>query len=1275
MRNLSKATLLIGAFLVFVVFTLKGSVLLVPSGTWAPTANLTEPPAGASAVLLADGHILITGGEGTSGALATAELFGADGSVSPAAAMNVARSKHISVVLQDGRVLVAGGTVAGGGISNAAEIYDPAANSWSSLAGGMTEARSGATAALLQDGRVLIAGGDNAGVPSSTIEIFDPAAGTFSFAGTLSSPRENHAMALLADGRVLIVGGFNGSVPLASTDIFDPAAGSVAPGPSLAAPRFGHSATTLLDGRVLVAGGNNGQTDLASAEIYDPSAGTFSPVASTLAAPRQGHLAFLLPHNNNVLIVGGTSAGVPVAASELFTPWQGTFAGTGALTTARSGAAGSAMQQDGLLLVAGGSDANGAALASSELYGFATVKTDQADYAPGSIVTITGSGWQPGETVTLTLVESPLIDTHTPLTAVADASGNISNNQFSPDSHDINILFYLTAVGSQSGLQAQTTFTDALSVGKIPTVGAQTPSPVSAGNPATYSVTVSFSGNGTCDALLSATGLPTGASASFAPLPSGNPANTITSTGSNVTTTLTVSTTAGMTPGTTTFTITATGINGCNNSASTNPNGTGQNAPNPTLVVSKAASTTTFGAAPTPTYLGGNFTVSASNDSGGAITYSQVSGPCALVSGSTFSSSGAGICVVQADSAATTGYLASSAQQTVTIAKATPTITWSNPADITYGTALNATQLNATASVAGTFTYTPASGTVLAFGSNQNLHVDFTPTDTADYNNASTDVKINVDKKSLTPSITADNKDYDGSIAATIHCTLTGVLAGDTANVSCSGTGSFADANAGSGKTVRSSDLTLSGSASGNYQLSTTTATTTATINKKSVTPAITADNKDYDGSIAATIHCTLTGVLAGDTANVSCSGTGSFADANAGSGKTVTSSDLTLSGSASGNYQLSTTTATTTATINKAKATITVTPYHVTYDGNAHTATGSAKGVLNESLSGLNLSGTTHTNAATYGTDPWTFTDVTGNYNDTSDTVSDSIAKATLSVTANDTSRTYGDPNPTFTASYSGFKNSETLATSGVTGSPSLTTTATAASLVPGPYTITAALGTLAADNYNFMFFNGALTITKATLTVTADNKTMLLHDVLPTFTASYNGFKNGEMLTTSGVTGSPSLTTLATSASPVGSYTITAALGSLAGTNYTFVFANGTLTVTYNICVLYDQIQPKKFGSTIPVKLQLCDVNGANYSSAAITVTATGLIIVGSTDTPLPPEDSGNANPDDNFRLADGMYIFNLSTKPLFVGKWRLSFIVSGEPGPAYAVQFQLK
>src|SRR5205823_8237938 len=136
-------------------------------------------------------------------------------------------------------------------------------------------------------------------------------------------------------------------------------------------------------------------------------------------------------------------------------PWQKAFRATGAMATPRSDATGAALTRvDGRLLIAGGSSA------SAELYGFATVKTDRQDYAPGETVTITGTGWQPGETVTLTLVESPLIDTHPTMTAVADAFGNISNNQFSPDQYDISIRFYLTASGSQ--LQAQTTFMDSV---------------------------------------------------------------------------------------------------------------------------------------------------------------------------------------------------------------------------------------------------------------------------------------------------------------------------------------------------------------------------------------------------------------------------------------------------------------------------------------------------------------------------------------------------------------------------------------------------------------------------------------------------------------------------------------------------------------------------------------------------------------------------------------------------------------------------------------------
>src|SRR5258705_10169858 len=84
--------------------------------------------------------------------------------------------------------------------------------------------------------------------------------------------------------------------------------------------------------------------------------------------------------------------------------------------------------------------------------------------------------------------------------------------------------------------------------------------------------------------------------------------------------------------------------------------------------------------------------------------------------------------------------------------------------------------------------------------------------------------------------------------------------------------------------------------------------------------------------------------------------------------------------------------------TINKVDANCTVTPYSVPYNGAAHTATGQCTGVGGPSdvLSGLDLSHTTHTNAGTYATDYWTFTDGTGNYNNIANTtISDTINKA----------------------------------------------------------------------------------------------------------------------------------------------------------------------------------------------------------------------------------------------------------------------------------------
>jgi hypothetical protein len=163
-----------------------------------------------------------------------------------------------------------------------------------------------------------------------------------------------------------------------------------------------------------------------------------------------------------------------------------------------------------------------------------------------------------------------------------------------------------------------------------------------------------------------------------------------------------------------------------------------------------------------------------------------------------------------------------------------------------------------------------------------------------------------------------------------------------------------------------------------------------------------------YGGTV--NLSATLTdGVspLSGKTIDFSLNGNGVSSALTDGSG-VASLSNASLAGINAGAYPTGVggsfagdptylaSTATNTLTVNRAGASIVVTPYSVTYDGNPHTATGTATGVNSESLSGLDLSGTTHTNAGTYAGDPWTFTDVTGNYNNANGTVDDSIGKAT---------------------------------------------------------------------------------------------------------------------------------------------------------------------------------------------------------------------------------------------------------------------------------------
>jgi subtilisin-like proprotein convertase family protein len=164
-------------------------------------------------------------------------------------------------------------------------------------------------------------------------------------------------------------------------------------------------------------------------------------------------------------------------------------------------------------------------------------------------------------------------------------------------------------------------------------------------------------------------------------------------------------------------------------------------------------------------------------------------------------------------------------------------------------------------------------------------------------------------------------------------------------------------------------------------------------------------------------------------------------------------------------------------------------------------------------------------------------------------------VTPAALTIAADAKAKTYGAANPTLTATYSGFVNGDTAAS--LATPVILTTTATAASHV-GSYPITA-IGA-ASPNYTIAYVSSSLSVTPAVLTITANNQSRTANTANPALTASYAGFVNGE--TTASLTAPASLTTTATTASPAGTYPITASGAQDA--DYTINLVNGALTVT---------------------------------------------------------------------------------------------------------------
>ena len=197
--------------------------------------------------------------------------------------------------------------------------------------------------------------------------------------------------------------------------------------------------------------------------------------------------------------------------------------------------------------------------------------------------------------------------------------------------------------------------------------------------------------------------------------------------------------------------------------------------------------------------------------------------------------------------------------------------------------------------------------------------------------NASASASANITAATLTGEVSVNNKVYDGTTAATIATrTLYSVVGSDNVTLT-GGTANFANKNTGTAKTVTATGLSLSGTAAGNYQLASTSATTTANITVRSLSVSAAGVNKAYDGTSTATVTLSDNRVT-GDSLTTSYSGA-SFANKNAGTAKPISISGITVSGTDAGNYSANST-ASTTADISARALSVTATGSNKVYDG-----------------------------------------------------------------------------------------------------------------------------------------------------------------------------------------------------------------------------------------------------------------------------------------------------------------------------------------------------
>jgi hypothetical protein len=420
----------------------------------------------------------------------------------------------------------------------------------------------------------------------------------------------------------------------------------------------------------------------------------------------------------------------------------------------------------------------------------------------------------------------------------------------------------------------------------------------------------------------------------------------------------------------------------------------------------------------------------------------------------------------------------------IVITKADQTITWVTPAAITYGTLLSAAQLNATVagvsggSAPGALTYDRNEGDLLTASAAGHL-LTANAAETQNYKPASNSVTLVVNKAALTVTPANKTKTY-GEEFTTFTGAVVGAVATDVFDASYASTGAVATAPVSGSPYSITATLIDAGNRAENYDV--TLNTGSLTVGRKALTITARSTTKIYGQTITFTGSEFSSG--AGELVNSDAVSSVTLTSAGAAATATVAGSPYTIVASAAvgtglDNYTIGYVDGSLAVT----KATLTITGPTLTREyGEANPSlAGTFDGQQNAETFTVSGSTTADATSPVAGSPYDVVPAVTGatldNYTVAPMNGKLTITKATLTVKADDAGRLYGQANPQFTALYSGFKNGETLATSGVAGMPSLTSTATSTTF-PGTYDIDAAAGSLVSSNYTFAFIKGTLTI-----------------------------------------------------------------------------------------------------------------------------------------------------------------------------------------------------